>query len=37
MLNNAENNTWNIHGAGAVTLYRNGVSESFSAGTTFSL
>lgn len=37
MVNTGENNTWNIYGAGAVTLYRNGVSESFSAGTTFSL
>lgn len=37
MLNNGENNTWNIYGAGEVTLYRNGVSETFSAGKIFSL
>jgi cyanophycinase len=37
MLNNGENNTWNIYGAGAVTLYRNGAVETFSAGETFSL
>jgi len=36
MLNNGENNTWNIYGAGEVTLYRNGASETFSAGNTFS-
>lgn len=37
MLNNGENNTWNIYGAGDVTLYRNGAVETFSAGKTFSL
>ena len=37
MLNNGENNTWNIYGAGDVTLYRNGAVEAFSAGKTFSL
>jgi len=37
MLNNGENNTWNIYGAGDVTLYRNGASETFSAGDTFSV
>ena len=37
MLNNGENNTWNIYGAGDVTLYRNSAVETFSAGETFSL
>jgi cyanophycinase len=37
MLNNGENNTWNIYGAGGVTLYRNSASETFSAGDAFSL
>jgi cyanophycinase len=37
MLNNSENNTWNIYGAGEVTLYRNGASETFSAGRPVSL
>ena len=37
MLNNGDNNAWNIYGAGAVTLYRNGTSETFSAGDTFSV
>jgi cyanophycinase len=37
MLNNGENNAWNIYGAGDVTLYRNGTPETFSAGKTFSL
>jgi len=29
MLNNGENNTWNIYGAGEVTLYRNGQVETY--------
>src|SRR5258706_1529902 len=37
MLNNGGNNTWNIYGAGGVTLYRNDASETFSAGDAFSL
>jgi cyanophycinase len=36
MLNNGENNTWNIYGAGEVTLYRNDTSETFSVGEAFS-
>jgi len=36
MLNNGENNTWNIYGGGGVTLYRNGASETFSARDAFS-
>jgi cyanophycinase len=37
MLNSGKNNTWNIYGAGEVTLYRNGASETFSAGRPVSL
>jgi hypothetical protein len=37
MLNNGENNTWNIYGAGKVTLYRNGASKAFSVGDVFSV
>jgi len=37
MLNDGENNMWNIYGAGNITLYRNGAVETFSAGKTFSL
>ena len=37
MLNNGDNNAWNIYGAGAVTLYRNGAVETYSAGKTFSI
>ena len=37
MLNDGENNTWNIYGAGAVTLYRKGVVESHKAGSIFSV
>lgn len=37
MLNNGENNTWNIYGAGKVTLYRNGASKAFSVGDAFSV
>ena len=36
MINDGENNTWNIHGGGGVTLYRNNASETFSAGDAFS-
>ncbi|MEP6894664.1 MAG: Type 1 glutamine amidotransferase-like domain-containing protein, partial [Chloroflexota bacterium] len=37
MLNDGENHTWNVYGAGDVTLYRNGAVETFSAGKKFSL
>ena len=37
MLNNGAHNSWNVYGAGAVTLYRNGKVETFLAGETFSL
>ncbi len=37
MLNNAENNSWNIYGAGDVTLYRNDVVEIYKAGKAFSV
>jgi len=37
MLDDGENNSWNVYGAGAVTLYRNGMVDVFSAGKPFSL
>jgi len=37
MLNNDENNTWNIYGAGEVTLYRNGNVETYKVGNVFSI
>jgi cyanophycinase len=37
MLNNGENNAWNVYGAGEVTLYCNGASETFSVEKTFSV
>jgi len=37
LLNNGENNTWNIYGAGDVTLYRGGDVETHRAGKTFSV
>ena len=37
MLNNGKNETWNIYGAGGMTLYRNDTSETFSAGDAFSV
>lgn len=37
MLNDGENKTWNIYGAGNITLHRNGAVEIFSAGKTFSI
>lgn len=37
MLNDGEQNTWNIYGAGNITLYRNGAVETFSAGKMFSV
>lgn len=37
MLNDGENNMWNVYGAGDVTLYRNGSVEIYSAGKAFSL
>ena len=36
MLNNGEHNTWNVYGAGAVTLYRAGQVETHKAGKAFS-
>ncbi|MEP6896769.1 MAG: Type 1 glutamine amidotransferase-like domain-containing protein [Chloroflexota bacterium] len=37
LLNDGENNSWNVYGAGDVTLYHNGAVETFSAGKKFSL
>ena len=37
MLNDGENGMWNIHGAGAVTLYREGDVETYEAGKSFSI
>jgi cyanophycinase len=37
MIDDGENNSWNVYGAGAVTLYRRGMVETFPAGKTFSL
>jgi len=37
MLNDGENNTWNVYGRGEVTLYRKGAIERYSVGKTFSL
>jgi cyanophycinase len=37
MLNDGENGAWNVHGAGAVTLYRDGAVEIYSAGERFSM
>ena len=37
MLGDGVNNSWNVYGAGIVTLYRKGEVETFSAGKTFSL
>jgi cyanophycinase len=37
MLNDGENNSWTVYGAGGVTLYRKGAVETFSAGKTFSV
>jgi len=37
MINDGKNRTWNVYGAGEVTLYRNGAVETYSAGKTFSL
>jgi cyanophycinase len=36
MLNDGENNTWNVYGAGDVTLYRKGQIEKYEVGKTFS-
>ena len=35
MLNDGENNTWNVYGAGEVVLYRNGSVETYKAGKAF--
>jgi len=37
MIDDGENNTWNVYGRGGVTLYCNGKKETYSAGKTFSL
>ena len=37
MIDNGAHNSWNVYGAGSVTLYRKGSMETFSAGETFSL
>jgi cyanophycinase len=37
MLNNGEANSWNVYGAGAVTLYRGGQIETHKAGKAFSV
>ena len=37
MLDDSENNMWNVYGAGEVMLYRNGKVETYKAGGTFSL
>jgi cyanophycinase len=37
MINNAENNPWNVHGRGEVTIYRAGVAELHPTGKPFSL
>jgi len=37
MIDDGEDNTWNVYGRGGVTLYRNGKQEIYSAGKTFSL
>lgn len=37
MIDNGAHNSWNVYGAGLVTLYRKGSMETFSAGETFSL
>jgi len=37
MLNDGENNMWNVYGAGNVTLYRNGSVEIYGAGKSFSV
>jgi cyanophycinase len=37
MIDNGAHNSWNVYGAGSVTLYRKSEVETFSAGKTFSL
>ena len=37
MLNNGENNTWNIYGGGGVALYHNGAVETYKNGKAFSV
>ena len=37
MIDDAENNSWNVHGRGEVTIYRAGAAELHSTGKTFSL
>lgn len=37
MLNNGENQAWNVYGAGQITLYRNGLTEMYKPGDTFSV
>jgi len=36
-INDGENNSWNVHGRGAVTIYRKGRVESYQAGKEFSV
>jgi cyanophycinase len=36
-MDEGENNSWNVHGRGKVTLYRDGNIETYKAGETFSL
>jgi cyanophycinase len=37
MLNDGDNNTWNVYGAGEVVLYRDGDVEAYKVGETFSM
>src|SRR4030095_15046169 len=37
MLNDGENHAWNVYGAGEITLYRNGLTEVYKPGKTFSV
>jgi cyanophycinase len=37
MIDDSGNNSWTVHGEGAVTLYRNGIVDVFPTGKTFSL
>ncbi len=37
MIDDGKNNTWNVYGAGEVTLYRDGNVETYKAGTSFTI
>jgi cyanophycinase len=37
LIDDGENHTWNVYGAGEITLYRNGHEETFSVGKSFAL